>query len=421
MAGKAEGAGINKVAGPPVPMSMLSAEYTRFALRALSGHRLRSALSLVGVAIGVMAVVVLTALGEGARRYVIDQFASLGTNLMIVVPGRTETTGAVPGMVGVPNDLTLDDAEALGRQVRGALYVAPISMGTETVSHGELQRQVAVIGTSHDYLNVRDVKLARGSFLPEGELSRGAPLLVLGDRVAEELFPATDPVGTVVRLGDWRMRVIGVMEPMGTQLGVNLDEIVLVPAATALRMFDRRSLFRVLVRVNAYSDLDVAEQHARDLLMDRHGEEDFTILSEEALIATFSQILGVLTLALGAIAAISLTVAGLGIMNVMLVSVAERTDEVGLLRAVGVSRGQVTAVFLSEAVLLSSLGGLVGLASGWGLVRALVKVYPALPAAPPTWAVVSALGLSIVVGAVFGLLPARRAAQLDPVLALRGK
>jgi len=400
---------------------MLTAEYTRFALRALSGHRLRSGLSLLGVAIGVMAVVVLTALGEGARRYVIDQFASLGTNLIIVVPGRTETTGAVPGMVGVPNDLTLDDAEALGRQVPGVLHVAPISMGTETVAHGELRRQVAVIGTSHEYLDVRDVEIARGSFLPPGELARGRALIVLGQRVAEELFPGTDPVGSVVRVGDWRMRVIGVMAPMGTHLGVNLDEIVLVPAATALRMFDRRSLFRVLVRVNAYSDLDLARDNARALLTDRHDEEDFTILSEEALISTFSQILAVLTLALGAIAAISLTVAGLGIMNVMLVSVAERTGEVGLLRALGVSRRQVAAVFLSEAVLLSSLGGLVGLAGGLGLVRILVELYPALPAAPPNWAVTSALVLSIAVGAVFGFLPARRAAQLDPVLALRGK
>jgi putative ABC transport system permease protein len=318
----------------------------------------------------------------------------------------------------VPNELTLADSEAIGQRIREARYVAPLSMGTETVAHGERRRQLAVVGTSRSYLDVRGITVARGSFLPPEELHRGAPLVVLGHQAARELFPGEDPVGSVVRVGDWRMRVIGVMEPVGVQLAVDLDEVAIVPVATALKMFNRRGLFRILVRAGAYHDLEQARRAVRALLAERHGEEDFSIMTEEALIATFSSILNALTLALAAIAAVSLSVAGLGIMNVMLVSVAERTGEVGLLRAVGVGRGQVAAVFLAEAVMLSGLGGLAGLAGGWLLVRLLVRLYPALPATPPLWAVLAALGVALLVGAVFGLSPARRAARLEPVLAL---
>lgn len=400
---------------------MAVADLLRFALTALAGHRLRSVLSLAGVTIGVTAVIVLTALGEGARRYVVDEFASIGTNLLVVIPGRTETTGVIPGVIGVPNDLTLEDAEALGRRLREARRVAPLAMGTETVAFEERRRQVAVLGTSRDYLEVLGLELARGSFLPAEELSRGASLAVLGSTVARELFGSRDPVGAAIRLGDWRLRVIGVMRPMGTRLGVDFDQVVFVPVASGLRLFNKTSLFRILVEANAFSDLDTARERARELLLARHGEEDFTVFTEEALVGTFSGIFTALTLALSGIAAISLAVAGLGIMNVMLVSVSERTREVGLLRALGVERRQVVAVFLTEAVLLAAAGGLAGLACGFALVRLLVELYPAFPASPPPWAVAAALAVSVLVGAVFGLLPARRAARLDPAAALARK
>ncbi|HEX4952108.1 MAG TPA: ABC transporter permease [Thermoanaerobaculia bacterium] len=390
----------------------------RFSGRAVSGHRLRSALSLLGVAIGVAAVIVLTALGEGARRYVVDEFASLGTNLLAILPGRTETTGAMPGVVGVPNDLTLDDARAIATRVRLARNVAPVSIATETVARGELSRQVAVIGTAAGYREVIDFPVARGQFLPEGDFDRGAPVVVLGYNVAKELFGSEDPIGQVVRIGAWRMRVIGVNQQVGTKAGANLDEVVFVPVATALSMFNRTSLFRILVRTHTHADIETARAQVREILIERHGEEDFSSLTEEALASTFSSILTALTLVLAAIAAISLSVAGLGIMNVMLVSVSERTSEVGLMRAVGVSRRQVAVVFLLEAVLLSGLGGLVGLGTGYLVVRLLVSLYPALPASPPVWAVVAAVVVSLAVGAFFGWLPARRAARLDPVLAL---
>jgi putative ABC transport system permease protein len=389
-----------------------------FTWRALAGHRLRSGLSLLGVAIGVAAVVVLTALGEGARRYVVGQFASLGSNLLIVIPGRTETTGVFPGVGGVPQPLTLEDAEAIRRGVRTVVRAAPLVIGTELVSHGERGRQVAVLGATHEFAPVRDLAIGAGEFLPSEEAGRGSAVAVLGRTVARELFPGADPIGQVVRIGDWRMRVIGVLGRQGVNLGIDMDEVVLVPVATAMRMFNRVSLFRILLQVRSHEELPETRRQVVELLAARHREEDVTALTEDAVLATFSAVLDALTLALAAIAAVSLTVAGIGIMNVMLVSVSERTREVGLLKAVGVGGRQVLAVFLAESTLLAAAGGAAGLALGWAAVGVLVRLYPALPASPPAWAVAAALGVSIAVGAFFGLLPARRATRLDPVTAL---
>jgi putative ABC transport system permease protein len=392
-----------------------------FATRALRGHRLRTALSLLGVAIGVAAVVTLTALGEGARVYVLGQFAAVGSNMVIVLPGKTETTGAMPGFGGVAHDLTLDDALAVGRGVREVDKLAPMVVGTETVAYGERRRQVALFGSSHEALEVRRLAMARGRFLPPIPWDRGAPVAVLGSNLAQELFRAGDPVGQVVRVGDWRMRVIGVLEPRGQQLGIDMDDVVVVPVATAMKMLNRSGLFRLVIQVRGYADLGAAKQAVLRLLIERHGEEDVTVITQDAVVSAFDSILGALTMALGGIAAISLAVAGVGIMNVMLVSVSERTREVGLLKALGAGRGQILAAFLAEAVLISSAGGLLGLALGWAAVMAIVAVYPALPASPPTWAVVAAFALSVAVGAVFGVLPARRATKLDPVAALAGR
>lgn len=397
---------------------MSTADLLRFAAGALTGHHLRSALSLLGVAIGVAAVVVLTGLGEGAQRYVTSQFADLGTNLLIVLPGRVETSGTVPGVGGVPNDLTLADARALARSVAGVEKVAPISMGTETVSHRERQRQVAVLGSTSELLEVRRLKLARGQFLPPGEMDRGDAVAVLASKAARELFPGEDPLGGVVRVGDARLRVVGVLAPRGVQLGVDMDDAVILPAATAMRIFNRRSLFRIMVQVRAHAELEQARAAVVRVLSERHGEEDVTCITQEAMLATFGRILTALTLAVAAIAAISLAVAGLGIMNVMLVTVSERTQEVGLLKALGAGRRQVLAVFLAEALLLAAAGGLLGLTLGAIATAGLTGLYPALDARPPAWAVGAALGVALVVGGVFGVLPARRAMRLDPVAAL---
>jgi putative ABC transport system permease protein len=378
-------------------------------------------MSLLGVAIGVAAVVTLTALGEGARRYVIGQFAAVGTNLVIVVPGRTETTGGMPGMGGAPNDLTLEDAQAVLRAVPEVDEAAPIVMGTETVAFGERRRQVALVGGTHEMLEVRRLSVASGRFLPPIEWDRSAAVAVLGQTAARELFPGEDPVGQVVRIGDWRMRVVGVLGPRGQQLGVDMDDVAIVPVATAMKMLNRPSLFRLLLQIRTHADLDRAKEKITRVIAERHGEEDVTAITQDAVLGAFTKILGALTLALAGIASVSLAVAGVGIMNVMLVSVSERTREIGLLKALGADRRQILLAFLAEAVLLSSLGGVLGLVLGFAAVQALVAYYPALPASPPPWAVAAAFSLSVAVGAVFGVLPARRATRLDPVAALAGR
>ena len=399
---------------------MSPTDLLRFSLKGLTGHGLRSALSLLGVMIGVAAVVVLTGLGEGARLYVVNQFASLGTNLLIVLPGKTETSGTF-GIGGVPNDLTLEDAQAIDRFIRSARRVAPLSMANEEVSFGERRRQVAIFGTTSEYKEARRLEMARGEFLPEGEMFRGSPVVVLGQKSARALFDGENPIGQPVRIGEFRVRVIGVLAKQGVKMGVDFDDIALVPVATAMKIFNRHSLFRILVQVRTHADLDIAKADVVNLLIERHEEEDITVVTQDAVLTTFSGILAALTMALGAIAAVSLAVAGVGIMNVMLVSVSERGREIGLLKALGVGRRQILAVFLTEAAALSTTGGLLGLGIGYLLLELLMQLYPAFPASPPLWAVAAALVTSTGVGVVFGVLPARRATRLDPVAALAGK
>ena len=389
----------------------------KFSLASLTGHRLRTGLSLVGVMIGVAAVLVLTALGEGARRYVIEQFSSLGTNLLVVLPGKTETSGLV-GFGGIPNDLTLLDARAVARQTRAAERVAPLSMGTEEIEYQGRRRQVAIIGTTAEYQPARQLEIEEGTFLPTGDWLRGAPVAVLGRKAATELFGAESAVGKVIRIGEWRIRVIGVLARQGVKMGLDFDDIAIIPVATGMQMFNRSSLFRILVQTYAHADLDLAKDDVRSILTERHQEEDVTVVTQDAVLSTFSAVLQALTLALAGIAAVSLSVAGIGIMNVMLVSVSERTREIGLLKALGVARGQILAVFLAEAGLISTAGGLLGLTLGWTLVQVMTQIFPALPARSPTWAVLAALSTSVVVGLVFGILPARRATKLDPIEAL---
>jgi len=386
---------------------------------ALRGHRLRTLLSLLGVAIGVSSVVVLTSLGEGARAYVTREFSSLGTNLLIVLPGKVETTGLAPVLGGVPHDLTIDDVEAIRRQVREVRKVAPLAVGTAEVRVGDRAREVTVAGVTAEWLGVRDLRLQAGRYLPGAETDRDRSVCVLGAKVAAELFPGRNPLGEMVRVGEERYRVIGLLAPRGTSLGMDMDEVVHVPVRRHMRMFNRTGLFRVLVEVHDRARMDEARRAILALLVDRHdGEEDVTIVTQDAVLSTFGRILGALTAALAGIAAISLTVAGIGIMNVMLVSVSERTREIGLLKALGATGGQVLVVFLAEAAMIAAAGGVAGLLLAFAVTRAAAAFYPSFPFDPPGWAVAAALLVSGAVGLVFGALPARRAARLDPVSAL---
>ena len=390
-----------------------------FAWTSLTGHWLRTSLCVLGVGVGIAAVVMLTALGEGARQYVINEFTSIGSNLVIILPGKTETTGALPGVGGVPNDLTLQDLLAVQREIRAAQYIVPVSMGTETVSHGERRRQVAVLGSTEDFSMVREIRVDVGQFLPPGDVERGHSVVVLGKTVAQELFPGENPVGQVVRVGEWRMRVIGVLAEIGTQLGFKMDEVAIVPVATGMRMFNRTSLFRMLIKVRSARDLGTMCHEVVRILTDRHDEEDVTCITQDAVVSTFTSILQTFTLVLVAIAGVSLSVAGIGIMNVMLVTVSERTEEIGLLRALGATRGNILSLFLTESVLLAGVGGLVGIGVGLGVIKVLVLAYPTIPAFPPDWALVAAVLVSLGMGGLFGVMPARRASRMDPMVALQ--
>ena len=399
---------------------MRTADLIRFARDAATGNPLRTALLVLAMAIGVAAVVVLTALGDGARRYVVDQFSSLGTNLVIVLPGRSQTGGFNPGnaITSTPRDLTIDDAESLQR-ARSVRRVAPLAVGTSEISYGGKLREVMIAGTTANYIDVRTLKLAQGRFLSASDWRRGASEAVIGAKIRDELFGVEPALGKLIRIGDRRFRVVGIMASTGQGLGMNTDEIVLIPVALAQAMFNSNTLFRILVEANSREAIAPAKAHVAEILKLRHeGEEDVTVITQDAVLATFDKLLGALTLAVAGIAAISLAVAGILVMNVMLVSVAQRTAEIGLLKALGATGGTIRTAFLTEAAMLSLGGALLGYLLGQAGALVLRQLYPAFPAYPPDWAVLAGLGTALATGILFGVLPARRAARLDPVQSL---
>ncbi len=391
-----------------------------FARDAATGNPLRTCLLVLAMAIGVAAVVVLTALGDGARRYVLNQFSSIGSNLVIVLPGRSQTGGFNPGnaITSTPRDLTVDDAQALQR-ASAVLRVAPLAVGTSEISVGGKLREVMLAGTTAEFIDVRRLTLAQGQFLSAGDWRRGAAEAVIGARIRDELFGREPAVGQRVRVGDRRFRIVGVLAPTGQGLGMNTDELVIVPVALAQAMFNSNTLFRILVEATSREAITPAKDQATEILRLRHeGEQDVTIITQDAVLATFDRLLGTMTIAVAGIAAISLAVAGILVMNVMLVSVTQRTAEIGLLKALGATATTIRNAFLAEAAILSLAGALVGFALGHAGAALIRQLYPAYPAFPPDWAVLAGLGTALVTGMLFGVLPARRAARLDPVLAL---
>jgi len=399
---------------------MRATDTLRFARDAATGSPLRTLLMMIAMAIGVAAVVVLTALGDGARRYIVDQFSSIGTNLVIVLPGRSQTGGFNPAnaITSTPRDLTIDDARALQR-ASAVRRLAPLIVGLSEISAGGRLREVTVVGTTSEFVDVRRMALAQGRFLPEEEWGRGSAVVVLGSKLRTELFGNRPALGQLVRLGDRRLRVIGVLAKAGQGLSMNTDELAVVPIALAQALFNTNTLFRILVEATSRDAIPAARTQALAILKQRHeGEEDVTVITQDAVLATFDRVLTALTLAVAGIAAISLAVAGILVMNVMLVSVTQRTAEVGLLKALGATSSTIRTAFLTEAALLSVAGAVLGYGVGHLGAFVIRELYPAFPAWPPTWAVLAALGTALVTGTLFGVLPARRAAALDPVAAL---
>lgn len=396
------------------------ADTLRFARDAALGYPLRTALSVLAMSIGVAAVVVLTALGDGARRYVVGQFSSLGSNLVIVLPGRSGTGGFNPAnaITSTPRDLTINDAAALLR-APAVKKAAPLAVGTSEISFGGKLRETMVAGTTARFAEIRNYELAQGRFLPDDDWNRGAPVAVIGAKIRAEVFGNQEAIGQLVRIGDRRLRVIGVLKSSGQGLGMNTDELVLVPVALAQAMFNTNTLFRILVEARSREAIPEAKAQALEILKTRHGgEEDVTIITQDAVLATFDRLLGALTLGVAGIAGISLAVAGILVMNVMLVAVTQRTGEIGLLKALGATAADIRAAFLAEAAMLSIFGALAGYLLGQIGAAIIRQTFPVFPAYPPDWAVIAGLGTALSTGLLFGVMPARRAARLDPVQAL---
>ena len=399
---------------------MRLADLLDFAWQVVRGYRARTLLILLAMGIGVAAVVAVSSIGEGARLYVVNQFGSLGTNLVIVLPGRSETACAMPWvLIGkTPRELTIDDALSLKRSP-AVRMLAPLIIGAGDVRVGARVRETPVLGSTAELMEIRRMEMAQGRFLPEGDPRHGQPVCVIGTKVATELFGARAALGEWLRIGDRRFRVIGILASQGESLGFNSDEIVMVPLASAQALFNTEALFRILVEAKSREQILNAKADVEEILRQRHeGERDVTVITQDAVLATFDRILRALTLAVGGLAAISLAVAGILIMNVMLIAVTQRRAEIGLLKALGATGAQIRAAFFTEAAMLALGGAVLGLAVGKMIQLLIGQIYPNIPFTAPWWALVAAPLTAIVTSVLFTVAPARRAARLDPVQAL---
>lgn len=398
---------------------MRSVDALHLCLGALRGHRRRSLMLLLAVGIGVLAVNLLTGLAEGARGFVLGEFSLLGRNTLIVLPGRKETTGGVPPLTGLaPRDLTLRDAEAIAR-LPAVRRVAPLQAGQLEVSAVGRRREALVLGTSREFFTIRQLRVGQGQMLPPLPFVQAEAVCVIGAKLRRELFGERPALGEWLRAGDRRLRVIGLLEERGESLGMDFAELLIVPVASAQALFDREGLFRVFAEVHGPLLLDSGRRQILALLRERHeGEEDVTLISQDSMLAAFDDILDALAMALAGVAAISLLVAGVLIMNVTWIAVSQRTAEIGLLKALGATPRQVHGLFVGEALLLALIGALGGLLLG-ELLLGIGRLLWDLPLQAPLWASVGALLLALVTAVLFAWLPATQAARLPPVRALR--
>jgi putative ABC transport system permease protein len=391
------------------------------ALEMLAANRVRTALTTLGVVIGVAAIILLVSLGEGATAYITREMSGLGTNLLIITPGKTQTSGGFhPPIASTVRKLTYEDAVALRRRATLVTDAVPVVLGTGKIRYQGVSRDTSVIGITPEFQRVRNLYVEIGQFVSEEDVEGRRRVVVLGRTVKRELFGEENPLGQFVTLADSRYRVIGIMERKGVSLGFDIDDLVFIPVKSAQDLFDTDRLFEILVSVGSPDEIDRAMQQVKDILIRRHGNrEDFTVISQGAVLSAFTTILKILTAVLGGIAGISLLVGGIGIMNIMLVSVRERTREIGIRKALGARRRDILGQFLLESVVLSCLGGGLGILLGVGGAKGLTLFFDYLPTQVSLWAILMAFGFSAAVGVFFGVYPARRAALLDPIQALR--
>ncbi|ATI02078.1 MULTISPECIES: ABC transporter permease [Cycloclasticus] len=393
-----------------------------FITHVLSRHRFRTITLWLAIAIGVVAVNLLTALGEGAKSFVLKEFNVLGRNTLIVLPGKKETTGGMPPLTGEsPRPLTLKDAISVSR-LSGVKAVAPIVVGNIEASYDGKIREVLTIGTSRDFFLIRQLKVSQGQILPTLDLDKGEAVCVIGNKLRQELFQNKPALGERIRLADSRFRVIGVLNQGGTSFGFDMDDVIIIPVANAQSVFNVEGLFRLFAEVRVYQQLDNIKQAIIELLKERHeGEEDVTVISQDAMLTSVQEILDILTIAVAGIASISMLVAGILIMNMMMITVSQRVKEIGLLKALGATSSTVRVLFLSEAGLIAAVASMSGLALSQLIVLLANIYFIELQFHSPWWAQVGSILLAILLALIFAWLPAQRASMLSPVEALQGK
>ncbi|MBR9909604.1 MAG: FtsX-like permease family protein [Gammaproteobacteria bacterium] len=388
----------------------------RWVVKALNSNRQRTLLTTLGIAIGIMAVTLLTSIGEGLRVYLLDSFSQFGTRIIAVTPGKVTTQG-MAGMLNSIRPLTIEDSEAL-RDLPYVEYVVPLVTGTAEVEAGRFRRHSNVLAVGHEGARAWKMRVAQGQFLPQDDPVAARAHAVLGARLKRELFGARSPLGEWVRVGGVRFRVVGVMESKGQMLGFDLDDVVYIPVARGLQLFNRASLMEVDV---VFSELASSADMARRIgqrLQALHRVEDVTLFTQEDMLSSLDNILGFVTLTIGALGGISLLVGAVGILTIMTTALHERTAEIGLLCAVGASRGQILMLFLGEAILLALAGGALGVGLAGGLILAAHWLLPNLPLQLSVIYVMFALLLAMLVGLLSGIAPALHAARLNPIEAL---
>ena len=393
-----------------------------YIVQVLKRHRFRTVVLWVAIAIGVIAVNLLTALGEGAKSFVLEEFNVLGRQTLIVLPGKTETQGGMPSFSGEsPRPLTLKDAQAVSR-LSNISRVAPLVVGNIVVSYDGKLREVMTLGTNKTFFIIRHIEVSQGQLLPEIALDKAENVCVIGQKLRKELFPGKPALGEWLRAGDSRYRVIGVLKNRGTSFGIDMGDSIIIPVASAQSLFNVEGLFRLFAEVKVFEPMENAKQAITALLKERHeGEEDVTVISQDAMLSSVQGILDILTMAVTGIAAISMLVAGVLIMNMMIITVSQRTKEIGLLKALGATAATIRVLFLYEAGLIALVASLSGLLISFLIMQVANHFIDAIQFFSPWWSQLGSVLLAVSFAIIFAWLPAQRASSLAPVEALQGK
>ncbi|MGY6277465.1 ABC transporter permease [Methylomonas sp. MgM2] len=399
---------------------MNAIDLTKLALSSVRGHRQRSLLTVLGLVIGIAAVVLLTSIGRGIHSFVLDEFTQFGTHLIAVYPGKTTTFGLSGATFSTVRPLSVADAESLSR-LEHVIAVVPVIQGNARVEAGKRQRRTNVLGVGPGVPMVWQIKVGLGRFLPDDDMSNPRAFAVLGSKMRDELFGSASPLGQRIRIGNDRYRVLGVMESKGQILDFDLDDTVYIPIGKAMEMFDRQSMMEVDVLYSSEAKAENVVDAIKRRLIARHGGEDFTIITQDQMLEKMDSVLGILTMAVAALGGISLLVGSVGILTIMTIAVSERVSEIGLLRAIGAERHLIFRLFLAEAILLSLAGGAVGIILGVVLAQLVSVLVPALPVQLAWSYIVAAFFVSLLIGIASGVTPAIRAARLNPLDALRAE